>query len=149
METVSLCEIIDGLAAGPLALRAEMEFGMRAAIKRRVAPLCALAVVVLAVVSLSGADYLTEGVDNGRTGWLKDEKIFNTTNVRTMRLLWKTKADSTPRQMHNLFAPLVKEGVQTARGPLELAIFAGISDELLAYDANHGELVSQRKMDSI
>jgi outer membrane protein assembly factor BamB len=122
---------------------------MRPAMKSRVTRRCALAAVALAGVSLYGADYLTEGVDNGRTGWLKNEKTFNTANVRNMRLLWKTKADSTPRQMHNLFAPLVKEGVQTARGPMELAIFAGISDEIFAYDANHGELVWQRKFDSI
>ena len=66
-----------------------------------------LALVLLSAgVSLYGADYLTEGVDNGRTGWLKNEKVFNTTNVQTMRLLWKVKPNSTPRQMHNLFAPL-------------------------------------------
>jgi len=105
--------------------------------------------VVAATVSLSAVDYLTEGVDNARTGWLKNEKVFTTTNVRGMRLLWKIKAESTPRQMHNLFAPLIKEGVQTARGPMELAIFAGISDELFAYEVSSGDLVWQRKFDSI
>ena len=49
-----------------------------------------LALVLLcAVATLDGEDYLTEGVDNGRTGWLKNEKVFNTTNVQKMRLLWK------------------------------------------------------------
>ena len=105
--------------------------------------------VVLASASLSAIDYLTEGVDNARTGWLKNEKIFNTTNVRSMQLLWKVKAESTPRQMHNLFAPLVKGGVQTPRGLKELAIFAGISDELFAYDVTNGELIWKRTFDSI
>ena len=108
----------------------------------------ALAVTV-AGASVSAIDYLTEGVDNARTGWLKNERIFNTTNVRSMKLLWKIKADSTPRQMHNLFAPLIKEGVVTPRGAKELAFFAGISDELYAYDVSNGELVWQRKFDSI
>jgi outer membrane protein assembly factor BamB len=94
-------------------------------------------------------DYLTEGVDNGRTGWLKDERVFNTTNVRTMHLLWKEKIDSTPRQMHNLFAPLTVTGVTTVRGPRELAIFAGISDELYAVDIATGETLWQTKFDSI
>src|SRR5262245_4718381 len=76
--------------------------------------------------AIHAADYLTEGGDSGRTGWLKDETVFNTTNVRTMTLLWKTKVNSTPRQMHNLFAPLTVTGVTTVRGPRELAIFAGI-----------------------
>ena len=64
-----------------------------------------LALVLVAGVSVSAEDYLTEGVDNGRTGWLKNEKIFTTANVGSMKLLWKTKVNSTPRQMHNLFAP--------------------------------------------
>ena len=115
---------------------------------RRLAVTLAM-VIAATAASLLAADYLTEGVDNGRTGWLKDEKIFNTTNVRTMKLLWKVKADSTPRQMHNLFAPLVKDAVQTPRGPRSLAIFAGISDELFAYDVANGELVWQRKFESI
>ncbi|HTG90609.1 MAG TPA: hypothetical protein VL914_10435, partial [Vicinamibacterales bacterium] len=62
------------------------------------------AFVLISCVALSAEDYLTEGVDNGRTGWLKNEKVFNTTNVATMKLLWKVKINSTPRQMHNLFA---------------------------------------------
>ena len=51
-----------------------------------------------------------------------------------MKLLWKVKVNSTPRQMHNLFAPLTVSGVTTPRGARELAIFAGISDELYAID---------------
>ena len=54
---------------------------MPAALKQRLLSMCAAA-VALAGVSLYGADYLTEGVDNARTGWMRNEKIFNTTNVR-------------------------------------------------------------------
>ena len=105
--------------------------------------------LVLAGVSVYGADYLSEGIDSGRTGWLKDEKIFNTTNVQKMRLLWKTKVNSTARQMHNMFAPLTVAGVSTVRGARELAIFAGISDELFAFDAATGEMLWEKKFDSI
>ena len=121
---------------------------MRAALKQRLLSVSAAA-VALAGVSLYGSDYLTEGVDNARTGWMRNEKIFNTTNVRTMKLLRKMTAESTPRQMHNLFAPLIKEGVQTPRGAKEIAIFAGISDELFAYDVSNGELLWRRTFDSI
>ena len=34
----------------------------------------------------------------------------------SMKLLWKVKLDSTPRAMHNLFAPLIAERVTTAQG---------------------------------
>ena len=83
-----------------------------------------LAFVLVGGVSVFAEDYLTEGVDNGRTGWLKNEKIFTTGNVGSMKLLWKIKVNSTPRQMHNLFAPLTVSGVTTVRGARELAIFA-------------------------
>ena len=66
-----------------------------------------------------------------------------------MKLLWKIKVNSTPRQMHNLFAPLTVSGVTTARGARELAIFAGISDELYAIDVATGEMIWEKKFDSI
>ena len=108
-----------------------------------------LALVLIPVVSLSAEDYLTEGVDSGRTGWLKNEKVFTTTNVGTMKLLWKVKVNSTPRQMHNLFAPLTVSGVTTPRGARELAVFAGISDQLYAVDVATGETIWEKKFDSI
>ncbi len=76
----------------------------------------AVAGLVLSGVTLGASDFLTEGVDNGRTGWVKDEKVFTTANVGSMKLLWKLKLDSTPRAMHNLFAPLIAERVTTAAG---------------------------------
>ncbi len=108
-----------------------------------------LALALVGSVSVFAEDYLTEGVDNGRTGWLKNEKVLNTTNVGTMKLLWKVKINSTPRQMHNLFAPVTVSGVTTARGARELAIFAGISDELYAIDVASGETIWQKKFESI
>ena len=42
--------------------------------------------------TLWATDFLTEGVDNGRTGWVKDEKIFTTANVGSMKLLWRVQA---------------------------------------------------------
>ena len=108
-----------------------------------------LAFVLMGGVSVFAEDYLAEGVDNGRTGWLKNEKIFTTANVGSMKLLWKIKVNSTPRQMHNLFAPLTVSGVTTARGARELAIFAGISDELYAIDVATGEMIWEKKFDSI
>ena len=51
------------------------------------------------------ADYLMEGGDTWRTGWLHGDKSFSVDNVRNMKLLWKTKLDSVPREMHNIFPP--------------------------------------------
>jgi hypothetical protein len=57
-------------------------------------------------VTLSAADYLTEGVDSARTGWVRDETTLSPSNVGGMKLLWTITLDSTPREMHNLFSPL-------------------------------------------
>ena len=51
-----------------------------------------------------------------RTGWVRDEKVFTPANVGSMKLLWKVKLESTPRAMHNLFAPLIAERVTTRAG---------------------------------
>ena len=46
------------------------------------------AFVMCAGVTLCAADFLTEGVDIGRTGWVKDEKMFTVANVASSKLLW-------------------------------------------------------------
>src|SRR4051812_1402817 len=97
------------------------------------------AMLMCAGASLAATDFLTEGVDNARTGWVKDEKIFTTANVGSSKLLWKTKLDSAPRAMHNLFAPLVAEKVTTAQGTKEVAIVAGVSDDMFGLDTATGQ----------
>src|SRR5262245_38786585 len=96
------------------------------------------AVVLLSAVTLAASDFLAEGVDSGRTGWVKDEKIFTPANVSGSKLLWKVTLDSKPRAMHNLFAPLVAESVTTAQGPREIAVVAGVSDDLFGVDIANG-----------
>jgi outer membrane protein assembly factor BamB len=108
---------------------------------------------VLAALLCSGAtvlasDYLTEGVDAARTGWMKDEKVFTLANVKDMKLLWKVKLESTPRAMHNLFSPLIAERVTTPQGPREIAVVAGVSDDIFGLDAATGQLLWKRHFDS-
>ena len=97
---------------------------------------------------LFASDYLTEGNDPGRTGWMKDEKVFTLANVKDMKLLWKVKLDSKPREMHNLFSPLIADRVTTARGAREVAIVAGISDDLFGIDVASGELLWKKRYES-
>ena len=113
----------------------------------RIRKYAALALLV-SCVPLAASDYLTEGNDPGRTGWMKDEKVFTTANVKDMRLLWKVKLDSPPRQMHNLFSPLIAERATTAQGAREIAIVAGISDDLFGIDVATGELLWKKRYES-
>jgi outer membrane protein assembly factor BamB len=112
---------------------------------------CVTAAAMLSVaagLTALASDFLTEGVDNARTGWVRDEKVFTTSNVAQSKLLWKVKLESTPRAMHNLFAPLVAERVTTAQGPRELAVVTGVSDDLFGIDVVSGKQIWHRKFDS-
>ncbi|NUQ28147.1 MAG: pyrrolo-quinoline quinone [Acidobacteriaceae bacterium] len=84
---------------------------------------------------------LTEGVDVGRTGWVQGDKSFTVQNVKNMKLLWKVQLDSKPREMHNLFPPLLVENVETAAGKKNIAVVAGVLDELYGLDASTGNTI--------
>jgi len=106
-----------------------------------------VALVISAGASVCATDFLTEGVDIARTGWVRDEKIFTTANVGSSTLLWKIKLESTPRAMHNLFAPLIAERVTTPQGAREIAIVAGVSDDLFGIDVASGKQIWRRHFD--
>src|SRR5262245_64627534 len=84
------------------------------------------------------ADWLTDGGDIERTAWQKNERLLSTTSVKNMKLLWKTRLDNEPRQMHNLLPALIASNVTTAGGPKQIALVTGVSDNLYALDAETG-----------
>ena len=95
-----------------------------------------------------GADWLTDGGDMKRNNWQKDETTSPRHNVKGMKLLWKTKLDNEPRQMHSLLEPLVIGRVTTKSGPKEMVIQAGVSDNVYALDAKTGEIIWKRHFES-
>ena len=112
-------------------------------------PLLTASFILLALAALvPGADWLTDGGDSKRTNWQRDETILSKANVKGMKLLWKTKLDNEPRQMHSLLEPMVIGRVITRTGPRELVIQAGVSDNVYALDAGTGELVWKRHFES-
>ena len=44
------------------------------------------ALVLASGMTVYASDFLTEGVDNARTGWVRDEKVFTTANVGNTKL---------------------------------------------------------------
>jgi outer membrane protein assembly factor BamB len=97
--------------------------------------------VALGCVAVWGADWLTDGGNSQRTAWQKDEKILSTANAKDIKLLWKIKLDNQPRQMHNLFPPLIIDRVNTSGGPKQIAIETGVSDNIYAIDVETGKLI--------
>jgi outer membrane protein assembly factor BamB len=87
------------------------------------------------------ADWLTDGGDLERTAWQRNETLLSTTSVKNMKLLWKTKLDNEPRQMHNLLPVLIAARVNTEKGPKQIVLVTGVSDNLYGLDAENGELL--------
>src|SRR5262245_29300678 len=88
--------------------------------------------VTLSCMLVCGADWLTDGGNPQRTAWQRDEKILSRDNVKSLKVLWKLKLGNQPREMHSLFPPLIVGSLKTAGGPKQIAVVAGISDNLYA-----------------
>jgi outer membrane protein assembly factor BamB len=89
-------------------------------------------------------DYLTDGADNQRTGWIRDEKILTKDNVRTLRLQWKIQTDNSPRALHALMPVLIVGELRTANGVRHFGIVNGISDNLYGFDVEAGKIIWKR-----
>ena len=107
-----------------------------------------LIAITLGSVPGWSADWLTDGGDTKRTAWQRDETIFTRANVGETKLLWKITLDNEPREMHSLFPALIAEGVETDDGPKEIAVIAGVSDNLYAIDVETGKLIWKKKFTS-
>jgi outer membrane protein assembly factor BamB len=94
------------------------------------------------------ADWLTDGGDPQRNAWQRNEHILNMSNVKGMKLLWKYKTDNQAREMHSLFPPLIVGRVLTSAGPKQVAVVAGISDNIYAIDVATGTLLWKQHFDS-
>jgi len=88
-----------------------------------------------------GADWPTDGGNSQRTNWQQDETALTKDNVANLKILWKIKFDNAPRQMHSLFPPLIIGQVNTRGGIKQIALEAGVSDNLYAIDADKGEIL--------
>ncbi len=96
----------------------------------------------------AASDWFLEGGDPGRTGWAKGETILSASNVKDLKLLWKTHVDSTPRQMHNIFPPMVAQHVQTANGVKSIGVVSGVSNDVFGIDLSEGDQIWHVKLDS-
>jgi outer membrane protein assembly factor BamB len=94
------------------------------------------------------ADWLTDGGDPQRTASQKNERTLNVSNVKNLTLRWKYKTDNQPREMHALFPALIVGRVNTAAGPKQVAIVAGVSDNIYAIDVATGGLLWQAHFDT-
>jgi outer membrane protein assembly factor BamB len=107
-----------------------------------------LLTVVVDAQNRSKASWLTDGYDKERTSWQRQETLLSPATVGRMKLLWKLRLDNETRQMHNLFPALVVPDVDTKDGRRELAIVAGISDNIYGIDIEKGAQIWKRHFDT-
>ena len=105
----------------------------------------AIWIAVPGAQSVKKANWLTDGGDPHRNAWQRDETVITKESVKRMKLAWKLRLDNEPRQMHNLFPALIASEVSTAEGSKDIAVVAGISDNLYGIDVQKGALLWKRK----
>src|SRR5262249_11450718 len=88
--------------------------------------------------------WLTDGGDNQRTGWQRNETILTKDNVKNLKLLWKIQTDNEPRALHGLMPVLIVGRLNTANGPRQVGIVSGISDNLYAFDVEAGQIIGRK-----
>ena len=106
--------------------------------------LTAAVICFASCVSLPAADWPTDGGNIHRTAWQKDEAVLTPASVKDMKLQWKIKLDNQPREMHSLFPTLVADKVRTSSGEKQIAVVAGVSDNIYAIDADGGTILWQK-----
>lgn len=123
---------------------------MRRIVLWSAAALCAAAAFHTAPAAQGArkAHWLMDGGDPARTSWQRNETLLSPSSVKDMKLLWKVKLDNQTRQMHNLFAPLIIGDLQMPGGPREIAIVAGVSDNVYGIDVQTGKQIWKRHFDS-
>jgi outer membrane protein assembly factor BamB len=94
------------------------------------------------------AHWLMDGGDPQRTSWQRQETLISPSSVKDMRLLWTLKLDNQQREMHNIFAPLIIGDLQMPAGTREIAVVAGISDNVYGIDIATGKQLWKRHFDS-
>jgi outer membrane protein assembly factor BamB len=113
---------------------------------KKISTLACLLTVLLCPAG-EAAEWVTNGGDPQRTNWQRDEHILTKENVKDLKILWKLKLDNQPREMHSLFPPLIVTGGAPAGGEREIAIVAGISDNLYAIDVHTATVLWKKHFD--
>ncbi len=94
------------------------------------------------------ANWLTDGGDPQRTSWQRHETQISPATAKNMKLVWKLQLDNEPRQLHNLFPPLIVSDVPTPQGSRQIGVVAGVSDNIYGVDLDTGKQLWKHHFDS-
>jgi outer membrane protein assembly factor BamB len=85
---------------------------------------------------LWAGDWPMPGGGPQRNGWARSERLIDKTNVSTLKLLYKVRADIQSRGPNSLTAPIINGNLITYRGFKEMLIFGASSDKVFSVDAD-------------
>jgi outer membrane protein assembly factor BamB len=106
---------------------------------------CAL--LAAASLTLYAAEWPTDAGNAHRTNWQQNETTLTKENVKNLKILWKLQLDNEPHEMHSLFPPLIVENIATPSGRKQVAIEAGIADNIYAIDVETGKVLWKKHFD--
>jgi outer membrane protein assembly factor BamB len=110
--------------------------------------LVVISVLALCSVAAWGAEWLTDGYDQQRDAWQRDEKVISPATAKNIKLLWKLQLDAKPRVMTNLYTALIADPVTTKAGSKEIALVAAVTDKLFAIDVDKGTVLWTKQFQS-
>jgi hypothetical protein len=111
-------------------------------------------IALLTVALLCGGYWLDAGQwpmfggNPQRDGWARDETVLTKNNVKSMKLVWKLRLESAPKELTGLTAPIIVENVLTAEGHKDFVVVAGASDTLDVVDLDTGKVRWHRQFTS-
>ena len=92
-------------------------------------------------------DWLTDGGDNQRTGWNKNEKIAHERQRQEPEAALEDPDRQPVRALHALMPVLVVGQLNTPAGAKQVGFVNGISDNLYAFDVETGKILWQKHWD--
>ena len=100
-------------------------------------------------VTTIASDFLTEGVDSGRTGWVRDEKIFTTANVGRHDAPVEGEArEHTACDAQPVRAAGGRSASRRRRALARSPSSPGVTDDLFGIDVAAGQQIWHRRFDS-
>src|SRR5438046_9573234 len=88
--------------------------------------------------SVRAGQWLMFGGNPQRDGWARGEDTLNKENVKALKLIWKLRVASLPKEMNSLTAPVITVNVLTAQGHKDIVVVAAASDIVDAIDIDTG-----------
>jgi len=109
--------------------------------------LVSLVILATCAFGQGARGWLSSGGDAQGTHWNRTEIDLTKESIKRVKLEWTVKLDGPPKEMTNLTTPVVRTGVSTHLGIIDMIAIAGASDRVFVLQGDHGEILWQKTLD--